>query len=38
MPSVSDQCVLYDVADGVATITLNEPSTRNALSPRYWTV
>lgn len=25
--------VLYDVADGVATITLNEPSTRNALSP-----
>jgi enoyl-CoA hydratase len=33
MPSVSDQCVLYDVAAGVATITLNEPSTRNALSP-----
>ncbi len=27
-----DQCVLYEVADGVATITLNEPSTRNALS------
>jgi enoyl-CoA hydratase/carnithine racemase len=25
--------VLYAVADGVATITLNEPSTRNALSP-----
>jgi enoyl-CoA hydratase/carnithine racemase len=25
--------VLYGVADGVATITLNEPSTRNALSP-----
>jgi enoyl-CoA hydratase len=25
--------VLYDVAAGVATITLNEPSTRNALSP-----
>ena len=24
--------VLYEVADGVATITLNEPSTRNALS------
>lgn len=24
--------VLYDVADGVATITLNEPATRNALS------
>ena len=33
MPSVSDQCVLYDAAAGVATITLNEPSTRNALSP-----
>lgn len=33
MPSVSEECVLYDVADGVATITLNEPSTRNALSP-----
>jgi enoyl-CoA hydratase len=32
MPSVSEQPVLYDVADGVATITLNEPSTRNALS------
>jgi enoyl-CoA hydratase len=28
-----DRVVLYDVADGVATITLNEPSTRNALSP-----
>jgi enoyl-CoA hydratase len=29
-----DEKVLYDVADsGVATITLNEPSTRNALSP-----
>jgi enoyl-CoA hydratase len=26
--------VLYAVADGVATITLNEPSTRNALSPQ----
>ncbi|MGO8904987.1 MAG: enoyl-CoA hydratase/isomerase family protein [Solirubrobacteraceae bacterium] len=25
--------VLYDVADGVATITLNDPDTRNALSP-----
>jgi enoyl-CoA hydratase len=25
--------VLYAVADGVATITLNEPATRNALSP-----
>ncbi len=24
--------VLYEVADGVATITLNEPATRNALS------
>jgi enoyl-CoA hydratase/carnithine racemase len=32
MPSVSDQCVLYEVADGVATITLNDPDTRNALS------
>ena len=25
--------VLYDLADGVATIALNEPDTRNALSP-----
>jgi enoyl-CoA hydratase len=25
--------VLYDLADGVATVTLNEPATRNALSP-----
>jgi|SRR5580704_4601173 enoyl-CoA hydratase len=32
MPSVSEQVVLYEVADGVATITLNEPDTRNALS------
>jgi enoyl-CoA hydratase/carnithine racemase len=40
MPSVTDQAslppergVLYGVAEGVATITLNDPSTRNALSP-----
>ncbi len=32
MPNVSEQPVLYNVADGVATITLNEPDTRNALS------
>lgn len=32
-PSQSEDKVLYDAADGVATITLNEPSTRNALSP-----
>ncbi len=44
MPGVSEQPVseqptpevpspvLYEVADGVATITLNDPSTRNALS------
>jgi enoyl-CoA hydratase len=32
MPSVSKQPVLYEVTDGVATITLNEPDTRNALS------
>ncbi|HEX4563222.1 MAG TPA: enoyl-CoA hydratase/isomerase family protein, partial [Solirubrobacteraceae bacterium] len=30
MPS---EKVLYTVADGVATITLNDPDTRNALSP-----
>jgi enoyl-CoA hydratase len=29
---MTDEKVLYEVADGVATITLNEPSTRNALS------
>lgn len=34
VPSVEVQTdkVLYEVADGVATITLNEPATRNALS------
>jgi enoyl-CoA hydratase len=32
MPSVSEQVVLYEVADGVATITLDDPDTRNALS------
>ncbi len=32
-PSQPEDKVLYDAADGVATITLNEPSTRNALSP-----
>jgi enoyl-CoA hydratase len=31
MPSADP--VLYDLTDGVATITLNEPATRNALSP-----
>jgi len=31
--SPADAPVLYDAADGVATITLNEPATRNALSP-----
>jgi len=30
---VSPEPVLYDLADGVATITLNDPDTRNALSP-----
>jgi len=29
----STESVLYDLAGGVATITLNEPDTRNALSP-----
>jgi enoyl-CoA hydratase len=29
---MSEQPVLYEAADGVATITLNEPDTRNALS------
>ncbi len=31
-PDTRSGAVLYDVADGVATITLNEPTTRNALS------
>jgi enoyl-CoA hydratase len=30
---VSGEPVLYELAEGVATITLNEPDTRNALSP-----
>jgi enoyl-CoA hydratase/carnithine racemase len=29
---MASQSVLYEVADGIATITLNEPDTRNALS------
>jgi enoyl-CoA hydratase len=29
---VSSEMVLYDVSDGVATITLNDPETRNSLS------
>jgi enoyl-CoA hydratase/carnithine racemase len=34
MRSVSDAKVLYDVTEpGIATITLNDPDTRNALSP-----
>jgi enoyl-CoA hydratase/carnithine racemase len=31
--AVPDQVVLYDVDGGVATITLNDPETRNSLSP-----
>jgi enoyl-CoA hydratase/carnithine racemase len=33
MRGVPTEKVLYDVADRVATITLNDPDTRNALSP-----
>lgn len=29
---MSDEAVLFDITDGVATITLNRPSTRNALT------
>jgi enoyl-CoA hydratase/carnithine racemase len=32
-PAVPTDKVLYDAAEGVATITLNDPDTRNALSP-----
>ena len=32
MPAPAAEPVLYDLADGVATITLDEPDTRNALS------
>jgi enoyl-CoA hydratase/carnithine racemase len=31
-PAQGAEPVLYDVSDGVATLTLNEPATRNALS------
>jgi enoyl-CoA hydratase len=34
---VPDPPVLYTLADGVATITLNDPATRNALSPELLT-
>jgi enoyl-CoA hydratase/carnithine racemase len=37
MREVSNEPLLYSAADGVATITLNEPSTRNALSPAVLT-
>jgi enoyl-CoA hydratase len=30
---VAEQLVLYEVEDGVATVTLNDPETRNSLSP-----
>jgi enoyl-CoA hydratase len=32
VPDKPDEPVLYEAADGIATITLNEPATRNALS------
>jgi enoyl-CoA hydratase len=31
-PALAYETILYDVSDGVATITLNQPDTRNALS------
>jgi enoyl-CoA hydratase/carnithine racemase len=31
--SVADELVLYEVDGGVATVTLNDPETRNSLSP-----
>jgi enoyl-CoA hydratase len=34
MPGVPEQPVLYEVAGGVATLTLNDPATRNSLSPQ----
>jgi enoyl-CoA hydratase len=34
---VAYETILYDVGDGVATITLNQPDTRNALSPELLT-
>ena len=33
MAAVAEQLVLYDVEAGVATVTLNDPDTRNSLSP-----
>ena len=33
MSPTSEEAVLYDLTAGVVTITLNEPATRNALSP-----
>jgi enoyl-CoA hydratase len=32
VPPVSEELVLYEVADGVATVTLNDPEKRNRLS------
>ena len=30
---MAEQLVLYEVEGGVATVTLNDPETRNSLSP-----
>ena len=30
---MASNCVQLDIADGVATVTLNQPEVRNALTP-----
>ena len=36
IPAAEFTCVLYEVSDNIARITLNRPERRNALNPRAY--